>query len=140
MTLHYRRKERHVGLVDETGRLIASTGMLIVDAEVDGARFEVVGLGGVIVTAANRGRGLGRAVLEAALQKAASLGPDFAILFCYANRSGLYRKLGFSEVTADVLVKQPSGHARMPQQTMSRPLVPEARWPGGDVVVHSLPF
>jgi hypothetical protein len=28
----------------------------------------------------------------------------------------------------------------MPQQTMSRPLHGKREWPGGRVVVHSLPF
>ena len=41
----------------DDGRLVASTGFVVVEAEVAAARFEVVGIGGVIVNQAYRGRG-----------------------------------------------------------------------------------
>ena len=56
------------------------------------------------------------------------------------QRAGLYRKLGFAEVSEAVVVQQPVGYAPMPQQTMWRPLRTHAWWPPGNVVVHSLPF
>ena len=138
--LEYRSKESHVGLKDEHGSLVASTGMLVVEVEVRGARFEVVGLGGVIVSARHRGRGLGLQVMQAALAKATTLGPAFAMLFCHKDRAGLYRRLGFAEVIEEVTVQQPGGIAPMPQQTMWRALRHGAQWPDGPVVVHSLPF
>jgi predicted N-acetyltransferase YhbS len=138
--LQFRPKDRHVGLRDDRGRLVASTGLVIVDAEVARQRFSVVGFGGVIVTAEQRGRGLARKVLAAALRKAKSLGPAFAILFCHDDRAGLYQKIGFTTVVDDVVVQQPGGYASMPQQTMWRSLSPGARWPAGSVIVHSLPF
>lgn len=140
ITLRYRPKDRHVGLRDDRGRLVASTGMVVVEVEVDRKRFPVVGLGGVIVTAQYRGRGMGREVVQAALAKAASLGPAFAVLFCHEDRAGLYRRLGFAEIMAEVVVQQPTGYAPMPQQTMWRPLRVNAQWPVGKLVVHSLPF
>ena len=139
-TLRYRAKDQHVGLRDGHGRLVASTGMLIVDVEVDGQRFEVVGFGGVIVNAQQRGRGLGRQILQAALAKAQTLGPEFVILFCHEDRAGLYRKLGFADTAAEVVVKQPNGYAIMPQRTMRRALRSDAAWPQGSILVHSLPF
>jgi GNAT superfamily N-acetyltransferase len=140
ITLLYRPKDRHVGLRDESGRLVASAGIVLVEVEVDGDRFPVVGLGGVIVTAAHRGRGLARQVLQAALASAQLLGPAFALLFCHQDRAGLYRKLGFLEIRDEVIVEQPNGCAAMPQQTMWRGLGEEATWPIGNLVVHSLPF
>jgi predicted N-acetyltransferase YhbS len=140
ISLRYRPKERHVGLQDDDGRLVASTGMLVVEAEVAGCRFPVVGFGGVIVNERHRGRGLAREVVQAALAKAQTLGAAFVILFCHEDRSGLYRKLGFTEVRSDVLVVQPDGLAGMPQHTMWRALSPGATWPSGRLVVHSLPF
>lgn len=140
VTLRFRPKERHVGLQDERGRLVASAGMLVVEAEADGRRFTVVGMGGVIVTASHRGRGLARRVVEAALDRARILGPEFAVLFCLPDRAGLYHRLGFSEVTHQVLVEQPGGHASMPLHTMWRVLRPGAIWPDGPVVLQSLPF
>ncbi len=138
--LQFRAKERHVGLQEESGRLVASTGMVVVDVEVDGRRFPVVGLGGVIVSAPYRGRGLARRVLEAALDRARRLGPRFAILFCHEDRAGLYRRLGFVELGGEVLVEQPSGHAAMTQRTMWIALHDDAKWPPGRVIVQSLPF
>lgn len=138
-TLQFRAKERHVGLRDESG-LIASTGMLVVDVEVGGTRFPVVGIGGVIVRQSHRGRGLARRVVAAALDRARALGPDVALLFCHADRADLYRKLGFSEVTDPVLVAQPDGYAPMSQRTMWRGLADGATWPAGSVRVESLPF
>ena len=138
--MHFQPKDRHVGLRDDAGRLVASTGIVLVEVEVDRERFPVVGLGGVIVNAQHRGRGFGREIVQAALTKARKLGPAFALLFCHEGRAGLYRKLGFSPVDAEVVVWQPSGYASMPQQTMWRPLHGKREWPRGGVVVHSLPF
>ncbi len=139
-TLAHRPKERHVGIQDARGRLVASTGMLVVDVEVQAQRFPVVGLGGVIVRADHRGRGLAREIVRAALVTAHRLGPAFAVLFCRADRAGLYRKLGFNEVVSDVVVAQPEGSARMPDFTMWQGLGAQTAWPDGAVVVHSLPF
>jgi predicted N-acetyltransferase YhbS len=138
--LAYQRKERHVAIAGDDGRLIASTGMLVVEVEVASRRFEVIGLGGVIVTAANRGRGLGREVVEAALARARTLGPVFALLFCYDDRAGLYRKLGFADVPGSVRVGQPACYVTIRDRTMWRGLQPDAQWPHGDLIVHGLPF
>lgn len=138
--LRFRSKERHVGLRDDAGQLVASTGMVSIEVEIEGERFPVVGFGGVIVSAAYRGRGLGRSVVQAALARARQLGPRFAILFCHEDRAGLYRRLGFVEVADRVLVQQPGGRAPMPQQTMWIALRDGATWPRGEVMVHSLPF
>jgi predicted N-acetyltransferase YhbS len=139
-TLRYRRKERHVAVRDEHGRLVASTGLVLVEVEVAEERFPVVGLGGVIVAAAHRGRGLAREVIGAALARAAELGPALALLFCHDDRAGLYRKLGFADVEAEVRVRQPDGYAPMRDRTMWRALRPGANWPPGELVIHSLPF
>jgi predicted N-acetyltransferase YhbS len=139
-TLHYRRKERHVALSDGEGRLVASTGLVLIEVEVEQECFPAVGIGGVIVTAAYRGRGLAREVVGAALARARTLGPAFALLFCHRDRAGLYRRLGFAELDVPVSVKQPDGFAPMPQRTMWRALHEDACWPPGPVVVNSLPF
>jgi predicted N-acetyltransferase YhbS len=139
-SLTWRQKDHHVCLQDERGRLVASTGYLTAEIETGGARFAVVGIGGVIVNKAHRGRGLAREVAAAALERAAALGPDFAVLFCYQDRAGLYRKLGFSFVAAEVTVEQPGGYALMAQRTMWRGLREAVRWPDGAVAVHSLPW
>jgi predicted N-acetyltransferase YhbS len=140
VTLRYRPKDRHVALRDQDGVLVASAGLIVVDVDVAGERFEVVGLGGVIVNAGHRGRGLARCVVEAALQRPPAASPEFAMLFCHPDRMGLYMRLRFAEITAPVSVQQPEGLADMPQRTMWRALRSEATWPTGPVIVRSLPF
>jgi GNAT superfamily N-acetyltransferase len=139
-TLRWRPKERHVGLRDDHGRLIASAGTVAVDVEVGGRRFPVIGLGGVIVEAGHRGRGHAREVVSAVLTRAECLGPEFMLLFCHADRAGLYRKLGFAAVAAGVTVDQPEGTVTMPMMAMWRGLRPGAVWPAGAVAVLGLPF
>lgn len=138
--LQFRAKDRHVALRDLDGRLVASTGMLVVDVDVGDERIPVVGLGGVIVTAGYRGRGLGRRVVEEALARARTMGPAFALLFCLPSRVGLYRKLDFDQVTSPVSVEQPDGITVMPLTTMWRGLADREAWPPGPVALRSLPF
>jgi predicted N-acetyltransferase YhbS len=139
-TLQYQAKEQHVGLVDQHGLLVASTGLVVVEVEVGPDRFPVVGLGGVIVNQRHRGRGLARRVVGLALERAQTLGPSFAVLFCHEDRAGLYRKLDFAMLEGEVLVQQPDGWAAMPLRTMWRALHADAVWPRGSLRVNSLPF
>jgi predicted GNAT family N-acyltransferase len=138
--LSFQPKERHVGLQDRDGTLVASTGLVVADAQVEEDRFPVVGIGGVIVRTPFRGRGLAREIVEAAIVRAARLGPRFALLFCRQDRAGLYRRLSFIEVSDPVLVRQPVGYQVMPMRTMWRALQPGLTWPAGRLVLHSLPF
>jgi predicted N-acetyltransferase YhbS len=139
-TLVYQGKDRHVGLRDDAGRLVASTGMLVVDVEVQDQCFPVVGVGGVIVNAHHRGRGLARQVVQAPLTRAQGLGPAFALPFCHEDRAGLYRKLGFLDIVSAVVVKEPDGYKAMADRTMWHSLRPDATWPSGEVTVYGLPF
>ncbi len=138
--LQFRAKDQHVALRNRDGRLAAATGMLAIEVDVGAERVTVVGFGGVIVNAQYRGRGLGRAVVQGALERAGTMGPAFALLFCHPSRAGLYRRLEFVQVTSPVSVEQPAGTAQMPLNTMWHPLTPGAAWPAGPVLVRSLPF
>jgi predicted N-acetyltransferase YhbS len=138
--LQWRAKEHHVALRDDGGRVIASAGLLSADVEVGEVVFPVVGLGGVIVNRAHRGRGLSLRVVEAALAKAATLGPEFVLLFCHEDRMALYRRFGFEDVRTDVIVDHDGERIVMPMHTMWRPLTADARWPDGRVDVHGPPF
>jgi predicted N-acetyltransferase YhbS len=138
--LYWEDHERRIVLVED-GRMIACAGLLVADVEVAGATFGVVGVGGVIVTRMRRGEGLARRVMEAALERAAQLGPDFALLFCRPDRAGFYAKLGFAHVREPVEVGQLEGRRRkMPIDTMWRPLHDGVTWPAGAVDVPGLPF
>jgi predicted GNAT family N-acyltransferase len=139
--LSWRPKDRHVGLRDSDGRLVASVGLVLAEVDAgDQPGIPVVGIGGVIVTAARRGEGLATKVIEAALGRAAELGPDVAMLFCYEDRAGLYRRHGFTEVPPPVVVEQPGGQIEMPMITMWRRLGGDAALPPGPVALAGLPF
>ena len=138
--LEWRAKDRHVALRDDDGRLLASAGLLVAEVQAGARRFAVVGLGGVIVNAAHRGRGLSLPVIEAALARAATLGPEFVLLFCHDDRVDLYRRFGFDEVTDEVRVRHGDREVRMPMRTMWRALRPGASWPPGPVRLDGPPF
>lgn len=140
VSLQFRPKDRHVALQDGDGSVVASTGWVVVEAEVAGERFAVLGIGGVIVRTEFRRRGLAREVVEAAIARARAPEARFALLFSRPDRAKLYERLGFREVAGDVLVEQPDGQAVMSLETMWRPLRPGEIWPEGALVVHSLPF
>ena len=108
--LEWRPKDHYVALRDDDGRLLAAAGLVVVDVQV-GARpaIPVVGLGGVIVTASHRGRGLGRRVISGALAHAEAMGPAIAMLFCRSEMAGLYRRHGFAEVPGPVFVTSQAG-------------------------------
>jgi predicted N-acetyltransferase YhbS len=139
--LTWRPKDRHVALRGEDGRLVASVGLLLAEVNAgDHLGVPVVGIGGVIVAAARRGEGLGSRVIEAALRRAERLGPYIAMLFCYEDRAGLYRRHGFSEVPPPVRVHQPEGQIEMPMITMWRGLRAGAVLPAGPIALTGLPF
>ena len=142
LELTWRPKERHVLLVADDGALVASTGLVTSRAEVDGSGIvPVVGVGGVIVAPPHRGEGHARTVVEAALERAATLGPRFALLFCRPGVAGLYQRLGFATIPGPVVVQQPGGKAaKMPQLTMWRALHDGTQWPPGRVRLLDLPF
>jgi predicted GNAT family N-acyltransferase len=139
--LAWREKERHFALRAGDGRLRALAATVPVAIEIDGARsFEVVGLGGVIVTRAERGRGLMAKVVEPVLSLAREMGPDHAMLFCHRGLVPVYGRLGFSEITAAVWAEQSRGPVKMPMCAMWLALRAGATWPAGRVDVLGLPF
>ena len=139
--LAWRAKDRHVALRAADGRLLAVAGAVIAVIEIEGAgRFEVVGLGSLIVTRSARGRGLMSRLVEPVLRLAAGMGPDRAMIFCRPELVALYRRLAFAEITAPVWADQPDGRVEMPEPAMWRALRKGADWPPGRVDVRGLPF
>jgi predicted GNAT family N-acyltransferase len=140
-TLTWRPKDQHVALREPDGRLVASTGFILGELQVeDRPLLPFVGIGGVFVTSARRGQGLGNRIVTEALRFARTLGPDLAVLFCHRDRSGLYKRHGFREVEAPVRVRQPEGYVEMPMVTMWRPLHASGTLAAGRLTVCSLPF
>lgn len=140
-TLHWRAKDRHVALRGPEGTLVASAGLVLAEVQLDDAdELPVVGIGGVIVAAPHRGRGLSTRVITLALDLAAAMGPDVAMLFCHRNRAGLYERHGFAEVAPPVVVEQPEGPVQMRMVTMWHALRDGVSLPEGRVTLRGLPF
>jgi predicted N-acetyltransferase YhbS len=115
--------------------------LVVVDVQFgDQQLIPVVGIGGVIVAAPHRGRGLGQRVISEAIKRAHDLGPEISMLFCHTDRAELYRRHGFAEVAGPVLAEQPNGVVEMPPVMMWRPLKDGARLPHHAVKLDGLPF
>jgi predicted N-acetyltransferase YhbS len=141
LELEWRLKDRHVGLRDQDGTLLAVAGLVVANVVVgESDAMPVVGLGGVLVAARYRGHGFGGRVIDEALAHARLLGPSIAMLFCQPDRAKLYARRGFVEIPRPVLVDQPAGAIEMPMVTMWRPLQEGAKLPGGPVKIDGLPF
>lgn len=139
--LSWAEKTRHVGILAADGRPLALAGVVIARVAVGShAPFEVVGVGGVIVTRSRRGEGLATPLLEGVMGLAARLGPAHAMLFCRDELSGLYARHGFRPIGSPVTAEQPGGLITVPMGAMWAPLAPDAQWPTGDVAVIGEPF
>jgi predicted N-acetyltransferase YhbS len=140
-SLQWEPKQHRLGLRDGKGRLVAAAGAVVVPVEVEGSgTFDVVGIGGVIVTHTLRGKGLFWQVVEPLLALAGELGPERAMLFCRDELRPLYARLGFQEIAAPVSAAQPGGRIEMPMAAMWLALRDGAEWPSGRVNVPGLPF
>jgi predicted N-acetyltransferase YhbS len=147
--LRWREPDRYVAMRHE-GRLVAAVGLVIAevqavgladaDAAPEARTFPVVGIGGVIVARPHRGQGLMRKTLDAALETAATLGPDHAMLFCSRANAPRYARFGFQPIAARVTAEQPGGTVEMGEAAMWRPLKAGATWPQTEIRVLGLPF
>jgi predicted N-acetyltransferase YhbS len=137
--LEWRESERYLALRDG-GRLVAAAGLVVADVEVEGDVFGIVGVGGVIVARPRRGSGLMRQVLDRALERAAELGPAYAMLFCSPDNARRYERFGFRPISAPVSADQPGRRVEMGEVSMWRALRDGATWPDGPVRVLGLPF
>ena len=115
---------------------------MLAAVEVAGAdRFEVVGLGSLVVTRSERGRGLMPRVVDPLLRLAESMGPERAMIFCRPDLVALYTGIGFIEITDPVWADQPAGRMEIPLSSMWRPLrAGVLAWPPGRVDVRGEPF
>jgi predicted N-acetyltransferase YhbS len=140
--LTWRDKDRYVGVRDEDGRLLAAAGIVRADVRVGaGEPFPVVGIGGVIVTHTARGRGLGRSVIEGALELARQTDVGRAMLFCLPRNTALYEKFGFAELPGPARARQARGVVDVPMRVMWAPLRAGVQWPGaGRLEVLGEPF
>jgi predicted GNAT family N-acyltransferase len=139
--LSWRDKTRNIGLRDESGRLLAAGGAVLAEVRVgQEPPFQVVGLGGLIVTRSARGRGLARLLARQLLVVAGEFGTERAMLFCQSKLMPLYGAFGFVPIEAPVWADQPGGRIEMPLPAMWKMLGGDAGWPAGRVELLGEPF
>jgi hypothetical protein len=119
---------------------LASAGWLARDVRVDGDSVAAAALGGVLVRASCRGRGLSRVVSSEAMSGAARAGRTHGILLCKPQVEPLWAHLGWTEIRSQVTFTDLDGEPRRwPLAAMVRPLRDQP-WPSGDVDLAGLPF
>jgi GNAT superfamily N-acetyltransferase len=137
--LSWRPTETHI-FVSVEGRKMSHVGLVRQTVEVCGASLEVAGIGGVLVRDGERGHGYGRAAMDAAeayVGREMKIG--FALLFCREAVRSWYDAHGWRKVLGATWAEQPSGSIVLPLASMWKSLS-GARWPDGDVYLHSRPW
>lgn len=92
-----------VGEVD--GALVASLVLVPFTAFVRGSRVPVRGIGGVAVSPEHRRRGIGEALVRAALREMRQRGDAFSML--YSFRADFYQRLGYGLIERSLMLSTP---------------------------------
>ena len=139
--LEFRPKNHHVGIVDETGTLIATGGWDIVSLEVEGyGAFDVFGSGALIVRRDCRRKGIGSLLIKRLTACAEEHELPALAFLCGDDLVDMYQRFGFRLVDAPVWVDQHAGPVLYPGRMMWGLLDPDFTWPAGAVRVLGLPF
>jgi GNAT superfamily N-acetyltransferase len=137
--LNWRPTETHV-FVSAQGKKICHVGLVRQTVGVSGASLDVAGVGGVLVRNDERGHGYGRVAMEAAEAFVArEMKIGFLLLFCREAVRSWYDALGWRKVLGATWAEQPDGAIVLPLASMWKSLN-GARWPDGDVYLHSRPW
>ena len=137
--LSWRPTETHV-YVSVEGRKMCHVGLVRQTVEVCGAWLEVAGIGGVLVRDGERSHGYGRAAMDAAEAFVLrEMKIEFALLFCREAIRSWYDAHGWRKVLGATWAEQPGGSIVLPLVSMWKSLS-GARWPDGDVHLHSRPW
>ncbi|MFF2651946.1 GNAT family N-acetyltransferase [Streptomyces sp. NPDC058045] len=134
-----RAELEHTLTAVEGGRPVGSLGWLVRDMSFDGVPRRVVGVGGVLVDPAHRGRGIGRTMLGVAVEHGREAGAGTAMLLCRPEWVPLCTRLGWRELAAPVTFRRPTGSPLSPLTTMTYDLAELPR-PTVGVDLLGLPF
>jgi predicted GNAT family N-acyltransferase len=139
--LVWRDKTRNIGVREDDGQLVAAAGAVLAEVKVgQESPFQVVGLGGLIVTRSARGRGLARLLSARLLEIAGEFEVQRAMIFCQPKLMPLYGEFGFVPIDAPVWADQPGGQIEMPLPAMWAALDSDISWPSGTVTLLGEPF
>jgi GNAT superfamily N-acetyltransferase len=137
--LSWRPTETHV-FVSAQGKRMCHVGLVRQTVGVSGASLDVAGVGGVLVRNDARGHGYGHIAMEAAEEFVArEMKIGFLLLFCREAVRSWYDALGWRKVLGATWAEQPNGEIVLPLASMWKSLN-GARWPDGDVYLHSRPW
>lgn len=123
--------------------LIGHVGLLTRDVTVAGEPVAVAGVGAVILQPAWRGRGLGKAMLQAAHAFMRDrTHADFGLLICEDHRLGLYAGLGWQAVPGPMAYTNWQGQRETVgrHHVMVLPLRAGMVWPEGAIDQRGLPW
>ena len=137
--LRWRPTETHF-FVSIDGVKMCHVGLVRQTVKVSGVSLDVAGVGGVLVRSGERGHGYGRVAMEAAeafVTREWKVG--FMLLFCREVLRPWYDALGWRRVLGATWAEQPNGSIVLPLDSMWKSLG-GARWPDGDVHLHSQPW
>lgn len=94
-------------MIYDGGELIAAAGIFRRRTVLDGEIVRMAGLGGVKTARERQGEGLGRKVVETAMQALKVSGQDdFALLFCNDDKVAFYEKLGWRVFSGKIYTEQ----------------------------------
>lgn len=137
--LSWRPTDTHV-FVSANGTKMCHVGLVRQTVQISGASLDVAGVGGVLVRSGERSHGYGRAAMEAAEAFAVrEWNIEFMLLFCREALRSWYDALGWRKVLGATWADQPTGPIVLPLESMWKS-VSGARWPNGDVHLHSKPW
>ncbi|MDQ0955288.1 RimJ/RimL family protein N-acetyltransferase [Streptomyces phaeochromogenes] len=110
--------QQHTLTAVSEGRPVASAGWLLRDMAFDGLPRRAVGLGGLLVHPAHRGKGIARTLISVAVEHARAAGAETMMLLCHPDLIPLCTQLGWSRLSVPVAVRQPDGPRTSPLTTM----------------------
>jgi aminoglycoside 2'-N-acetyltransferase I len=140
LKLRWRPKELHF-VVEASERVVSHVGVLRHTIDVGGQQVTVGGVGGVITRGDSQARGYASLALERATNfMRDELDVDFGFLFCRDPLVPYYERHGWRLIDQPVTVEQDEDSSLViPLNAM---VLPFARrdWPGGAVILNSLPW
>ncbi|HKS29030.1 MAG TPA: GNAT family N-acetyltransferase [Pyrinomonadaceae bacterium] len=139
LNLTWKPKDLHI-FIEVDGSPVTHVGLLQHTVAVNEERVAVCGVGGVVTTLDEQGKGYAsRAMRHAASLMREELSVDFGLLFCHDRLMPFYERLGWRRVSDAVEIEQPSGSIVSPMNVMILPCAKES-WPTGPVKLNSLPW
>jgi len=122
LNLTYRAKDpsvRHLVLYNDSHAPVSHAAVLPHHARANGQDALIGGIAGVVTVPGARRRGHASLLVRRATAFLRDeWHADFALLFCIDRRVGFYERLGWREVSCEVLIDQPDGKVSCPFHVM----------------------